>query len=269
MRKFVLFLCFSIAATLPTPCEAGGWGITDKLLRRFDASPGQKLSGTIAVINASDTAVDARFNIKDIDRSCVGGRIHTDPSPSAPPPHSAASWITLSRTAVLVGPEAQGETQFQVNVPANVPPGSYYAAIESIAPDTFRTSSGTLESGAELKFIQDVGYYTYILVNIGNAGPAKLRVTSKTVDLKDDRRVLRVQFRGDSQYWIDYTPSIEIFDADGKSIKREERKDWMLPGGCNDVVYNVSDLQSGRYKAVAVIDAGAAGVFGARATLEF
>jgi hypothetical protein len=96
------------------------------VLYDYEIAPGAGKQGTITLVNDTETADTFSLEVKNfVAQGEEGAQQYLDEQE----PSDLASWITVNRPSVTLGPGQSADFPFAVNVPSGAEPGGHYASI--------------------------------------------------------------------------------------------------------------------------------------------
>lgn len=212
------------------------------------AEPGDALNGTVRLANPAGTALHVRASLADWDYDSSGKPEFLDP---ATLPESASGWIVLGDPDFTMAAGKTADVSYEVRVPANTRPGTYWAAVLFEAEDPNPVPGDTLAS-----FRIRVAFGLY--VNVGNSSSDPViagMIGHRTSDASYQMQV-RLKNRGDGMAAL--TGNLQVLDATGAApITVPIERVVALPHGERLLTITLwGPLPAGAYSALAILNTG-------------
>jgi hypothetical protein len=247
---------------LPSDLEAGisiGGGLTHERTVR----PGEICQGVVTVINTGQEAQEVMIYQTDYRFTCEGDYHYDEPGSN---PHSNAPWVAFSPHAVSVPAGGTADVGYTISVPqAEDLVGTYWSIL------MIELGGGPAEHAADkttgnirLGINQIVRYGVQIVTHVGDTGERNLDFLDTRLLRAGDGRVLEIDIANSGQCWLRPLVWAELYDDNGEFIGRfDGGKLRIYPATSVRYTIDLTEVPSGRYKAVVVADCGADDVFGA------
>lgn len=248
--------------------------LTGPATELFTAEPGVAIKGHVRLHNPGAGAAEVRLFIADYVfgpdgpaiREAVGGHAR-----------SAATWIRLGTSNVVLAPGKETAVPYEITVPAEPPlPGTYWALIiaEVASVDAPDAPDDLLAAGSDSASISVnilMRYAVQVVVNVGEGVGPRPRVEGALLSRggagDDFTFVVDVVNDGDTLIVPDVW--MELYSGEGEfagSYRGTGRR--MYPGARAQQSVALPPSLAGPYVGVFVIDGGGPDVFAARFDLE-
>ena len=265
MRVFQLSFFILLSTLLLSLNSEAGITVGTLSLER-DAQPGESYQGTIVVTNNGDEPEGAHLYQTDYLFFSDGSNQYGDAGTTA---RSNANWITFSPRRVVVPPHQSSTVSYQVMVPDDPSLiGTYWSLlmIEAIPV----TENSAHEMNLKLTQVrQVVRYGIQCITNIGDTDQYQLKFIGTHMVVEDGKE-LQVDVENVGDRWVVPYIWIELYELDGRRVGRfESESRRIFPGTSVRFQINLSDVPSGKYRALVVMDNGGSNVLGAKYDLEF
>jgi len=183
---------------------------------------------------------------------------------------SNADWITIRPNRIELPAGQSAEIAYEVRVPNDSTLiGTYWSMIMveqvSALPDTSDLA------GNQSRIRQVIRFGIQCVTNFGTSGVHELKfIGTQLVKTEDNGTELWIDVENTGECLAIPVTWIELYDTTGYHIDRYDgSRKRIFPGGSVRFRMNLSDLSSGHYKALVVLDSGDQEVLGARLELEF
>jgi len=181
-------------------------------------SPGSRLRRDFAVTaRGYERAQTAAVAVQDWLLSPEGRLV---PVPEGQNPYSARNWVRVSATSLTLKPGQAIEIPFEVQVPTNAPPGSYWTAITAtVQPPPVKRPKG-------LVLVNRLRIWGVVYVTI--AGTEQPDAAIQAFDLDPEKKALVLDVVNKGNVYLRLHPSLVFRDARGKAIKSEKLAERVL-----------------------------------------
>jgi len=223
----------------------------------FTGNPGETVAQTISLSNTSQAILNFSTRILDFDRDSLGNKLYYDPGTR---PSSNAKWLTMSSTSVRLLP---GETK-KLNISMAIPAVAKTNAQSMIFFTQVKDQSSAAIAGKSIgvSILMEMGVQVYYTPNGLNAGELEFlafedRGTVSDGKLKLRRLMLKIHNTGDINK--DAFVRLELTNKEtGEEHKIDPASIAMMPQATQWVTFNLPIELTGKFLAVALLDAGAA-----------
>lgn len=256
-----------------SPSAAAQIAVIGSLSHDRDVVPGATYDGAVTVKNDTETEQEVKIYQRDYFFTSDGKNLYGDPGRL---PRSNAPWITFAPSSTVLPPKGTANITYTVAVPPDSVgrplSGSYWSMlmVESLPPGSPESSLRRKDS-TTVGLFQNIRYAIQIATHIANTGERMARFLDvKLTKNEEGKRMLQVDVENSGTLYMKPDVSVELFAADGQSRgKIPGGKFRMYPGTSVRHLLPLGEIPPGTYKALVVVDAGGADVFGAQYTLKF
>lgn len=237
----------------------------------FTVKPDSVYEGTFSVRNTSGRFQQVRLYQKDYRFNHDGETFFDEPGDT---PRSNADWISFSPASLSLNPGEEMAVHFDLRVPekddAGEPVNGSYWSVMMVEAMPTEVNVASADDENKPKFSVIMRYGVEIAAHVVGTGKSALRFTGAdlTQDVEAENQLqIGVENTGDLMMvpiaWV------EIFDASGIAVARVEGAPHRLyPGTSVRYAYDLTDLPTGMYEALVVLDVGGEEVYGAQYSLE-
>jgi hypothetical protein len=261
-------LCLASVASSPAQIAVRSALVDDR-----DATPGATYEGSVTIENLTDQPQQARVSLRDYHFDHTGSNAFDDPGTLD---RSNAAWIEVQPAIVTIPPNQMEEVQYTVQVPSQTddgaPVGTYWSVvmIEPIAPGS---AESTLEgeSSEQHRFgvRQVTRFGVQVATHIRGTGSPNVEVLSANLQRQGETPRLIVNLRNTGSTLARPSVQLEVYDASGEvALRTEAEPNRLYPGTSVRHTLDLSELGSGTYEALVLVDAGGDQVSGKQYTLE-
>ena len=214
----------------------------------LSAEPGASIGGTISLANPANSPLLVRTTISDWDYDASGNPEFFEANSLA---QSAADWLTIDNPEFKIDGSARQDVAYEVQVPKDAAPGTYWAAALFEAEDPDPAPGDTLAA-----FRIRVAFGLYVNVGAASsdatiAGMIGERTSGASYELQ-----IRIANHGAAMAAL--TGHIDILDATGATpVTIPVKRVLALPHGERLLKANVwGPLPAGAYSALIVLNDG-------------
>ncbi len=241
--------------------------VLSNLVEERTASPGERYSGRITVVNTTNQPQTARIYQTDF-RFSADGTSHTDDPGSSP--RSNAPWVHPQMTRLSLAPGAQVSVPYSVDVPANDSlHGTYWSMVMIEGTDAAAIPLAGAQSGVGVGSV--VRYAVQLATHIGSSGTRTVQFTDvNAVKNADGTGAVELDVVNTGERGYRPTLWIEVYDVAGVlRAKGKQVRGLLYPGTSLRQHYDLGTLPSGSYKALIFADTGVEPVFASQIALVF
>lgn len=229
------------------------------------ADPGETYVGSIVVRNVTNVEQPIRIYQTDYNFQ-ADGTSRFDAAGTTK--RSNALWISPSASTLILPPSGEMTVSYTVKVPQGVPlNGTYWSAIMVEAAPTAAPAAtrGRVGLSAVLR------YAVQISTQIQNGGTRTVAFTNQQfTNGTDGKQTLSVDVNNSGERAYHPKLWIEIYDAAGNLVKRDEQQRGLLyPGTSLRQSFALGKLDAGSYKAILFADIGDDAISAAQYQLKF
>lgn len=270
MRKYVVLLAVIVGSSVSI--LVGQVSVIGELSQDREAKPGETYTGSIIVRNDTNELQEAKAYQTDYLFHFDGTNEYGDPGSHA---RSNARWVSFSPAQMVLPPQTTVTINYSVTIPSETPEkkfiGTYWSMlmVEAI-PGGSAASTLKKPKKTEMGITQTIRYGIQIVTHIPNTGSKKIKFVNVQVVTKEKgERILQVDIENTGEIGIRPDVYTELFDNKGKSLgKFSGNKYRIYPGTSVRQLIDISNVATGTYKAIIVVDAGGEDIFGANYTLK-
>jgi hypothetical protein len=260
MKRFALFL-FLIAAL--TSASEGGVTVLGGLTHEVELQPGERLQGSIELNNDSDSVAAVTLYQTDYIFYADGRTEYGDPGSVQ---RSNAGWISISPAHVNIPPGETVPVYYELEVPADGNLSGTYWSVIMIEPDSpahsqkLRSEDGRPALGLSTV----VRYALQVIVNIGESGNSSVQILKNELVGIEEKKILMLDIENSGDRWLRPIFWVELYDEHGKFMGRYESETQRIFPGCSvRHIVDLTEVPSGQYTALMIVDNGDEHVFGA------
>jgi P pilus assembly chaperone PapD len=219
----------------------------------LQTAPSGTTTQAVTLDNSGKEPVRVRARVTDWDLSRDGTPQFEGVAENGP--FSATTWIRLAPPEIVIDPGKSGIVRFSMNVPADVAPAGYRAAILF---EFLPATGDPVARGREVQFRSRIA--TLIYANIGQP-PVNVELVDMSIRRRGEETLVIAVLKNTSKRSIRTKGSLTIFDASGKSVREGSLPDVpVLPESEREVPITAFDaskpLPVGEYRVEVKIDAG-------------
>jgi fimbrial chaperone protein len=234
-------LCATLLATAATGAIAAPFEIA-VAPSRFELSgrSGARLGQSLDIHNVGATATEVALRTLDWTYSTQGDISYHDALQSG----SCRPWVTLERRTVTVAPRSKASFRFQIDPPADMPPGEcrFMIAVEGVEP-AYRAALGQGSTSLSIPVSGRIAVAVYFAVN-----GAEPKLNLQEVGMKDMRGqrmpALTVTNTGNAHGRLD--GSLDATDAKGLRFELVPEGTPIMPGQTRTLALQVKGDGQGK-----------------------
>jgi hypothetical protein len=228
--------------------------------------PGGSYEGSIQLKNLGNKAEEVRIYMKDYFYFADGRSVYEAPGSNE---RSNALWIEFFPNILTIAPRAEAEIGYRVQIPDRPELAGTYWSLLFVEEVPTQTDTPKSEDSFTLSITQVVRYGIQLVTEIGDTGYGLLAIENPAVNQEDQRNALEIDVINTGTIWLQPTFTCTIFDLLGNELEVVEGGEKRLyPGTSAKLAFRLSELVSGKYRALVLADAGGENLFGANYTLE-
>lgn len=261
-------LCIVLQLILIAVAANGQIFIEGSLTHDRVAEPGDSYSGSIEVGNAGTESRAVRVYQTDYFFSAEGETYYGD---AGSLPRSNGLWISFFPSRFTVQPKGSVAVTYRIEVPEDSGmSGTYWSMlmVEGIPRDSPEAGEGEPEETG-IGITQLLRYGIQIVTHIGSTGVIDLQILGAQLVRENDEVVMLLDVMNSGERLVIPQVSAEAFDSAGKkaAVVTATRK-RLFPETSARYRLNLSELDSGDYQLLLILDAGGDNVFGANYTIQ-
>ena len=265
MKKALTFFLLSLLAGTG-PCLAGV-SVVGNLVRTHNNKAGEPFQGIILVRNNGSSATDAKVFQTDYQFFSDGRNLYEEAGST---PRSNAGWITVSPSRVTLAANQTAEVHYKGIIPEGADlSGSYWSMliVEPSVPPAPVVDGEKEKIKVGLQTL--IRFGIQIVTEIGDTGTRSLKVLDKAMVKKDGKTAFKLDVENTGDRLQIPALSMELFNKNGVSIGKLEGGKFRIYPSCS-VRYSVdlTEIPSGKYTALVILDNGDEHVTGAQYQLE-
>ena len=258
----------ALALVLLASAARAGLGVAGGLTRVSRAAPGDEVEHEVVLRNSEDEDVVVRVYPTDYVFFADGRSEYREPGTGE---RSNAAWFTLSAEHITVPARSEASIYYRGRLPAGEAlSGTYWSLlmVEPVgAPDVQDVSDQRGRPG--ISVATQVRYGVQIITDVGDTGEPDLRFLDRRLLADDGSRVLQLDVENAGTRWVYPLTWVELYDQAGGFVGRFESAQKRIFPGCSvRHEFDLSDVASGKYTALVIIDNTDEHVFGAQYSLE-
>lgn len=260
MRRWILL---APALVLAPQDAIAQLAVLNSAVQESRALPGESYRGVVLVRNVSQAPIEAKVYLTDYLFSADGTSSYGEPGTA---PRSNASWVTLDRAVLTLGPGAETAVGYQVSVPeGDSAPGTYWSMImvEAIPTGARESSSRASRQRGEIGLQTRVRHGVQVVTHSGDAAtrvefanPRVVAGAARSLEydlINTGERAFRPDMR------------VEFHDEQGRLVHQVEATRGLLyPGTSLRQQIPLAEIPSGTYQVLVLTDAGGESIFAAQ-----
>ena len=262
-RTFCLFVILLISGNV----SFAQVSVIGDLTREATLQPGEKFEGKITLKNRGQTPWEVNVYKNDYLFYADGTIIYGEPGRA---PRSNAGWLSLSPNELTILPDETASIFYTLQVPDDQDLSGTYWSIIMIEPTSETGAQILKDKKHKLKIgIQTrVRYAVQIISNIGDTGAPEIDFLDKKLIHQDGKRILQLDVGNIGEKRLSPAVWVELYDSHGNKMGRFESQKKRIYPECS-VRYEVdlTEVPTGDYRALVVLDNGDEHVFGAQYNL--
>jgi hypothetical protein len=264
MKPLILLIIATLALI---GSSRAGIVVIGSLARTTTIKPGDAFDGVIFVKNTDKQPADVRLFQSDYLCQADGTNEYGEPGKM---PRSNASWITVTPTRLKLAPGETQPVRYKGRAPADAKLlGTFWSMIivEPVSLPAI-TPEGKIDQVA-VGLQTTIRFAVQIVTELGQGGNRSLQVLDKALVKNEGKRALSLDIGNDGERLLIPTISVELFDQQGASIGRfDAGRSRIYPACSVRAKVDLTDVPSGKYVAMVLLDSGDTQVMGAQYDLE-
>ena len=260
MKRIALMLIIMVALT---SSARGGVTVLGGLTHEAVLNPGERMEGSILLNNDSDLVATVTLYQTDYLFHADGRTEYGDPGSLQ---RSNAGWISINPSHVNIPPGETVPVYYEIEVPTDEHLTGTYWSIIMVEPDEpahaqqLRGADGQPALGLNTV----VRYAVQVIVNIGESGNSVVRIIKNELLGIEGKKILASDIENAGDRWMRPTFWVELYDQQGKFAGRFESDTQRIFPGCSvRHIIDLTEVPSGLYSALMIVDNGDERVFGA------
>ncbi len=230
--------------------------ILNGLTHVHNGEKGKQIKGEIILQNLNkENAQRVTVYLQDVLQSCDG---KTEYTKSGSHLRSLGDWITFNTTEKLLNPNEKFVITYFINIPEeinveNIDYGSFWSALMI---DVDKPINEDNQYGVQIN--SKIRYGVQIIANVGERVNPEIQFENIEIAKKSaGKYMVDIIVRNNGLYLVQPTLILELFDANGNSIKKVEALfKKVYPMNCKGYEIALDDVPVGDYDAVLVADYG-------------
>ena len=263
--KPLVLLCALVAFIAPS--LHAGVVVVGNLARTTNVNPGDTFDGVVFLKNTGADSADVRLFQTDYTSKSDGTNEYGLPGRS---PRSNAEWITVSPTRLRLNGGETRPVRYRGRVPMDSKlTGTYWSMlmVEPLA-DTAPTPENHPNKVA-VGLQTTIRFGIQLVTEVGKTAKASLQVQEKRLVNYADKRNLELDIGNDGERLLIPSMTVELFDNTGASVGRFDAGRTRIYPGCSvRAKVDLTDIPSGKYAAMVLLDSGDTQVLGAQYDLD-
>jgi hypothetical protein len=258
---------FCLLFILLSDSSFGGVSVIGGLTRERVLQPGEKYEGKITLQNSGETSWQVTVYKTDYLYYADGRNIYGEPGQAT---RSNADWITVSPPRLIIPPNEQASLYYKVEVPQNPNLIGTYWSMIMIEPASEASLKNLQDKEGKVKVgIQTVVRYgIQIVTHIGDSGTCEIDFMDKKLIKAEGQSILQMDIENIGQRWLSPIVWVELYSSQGSKVGRfESDKKRIYPECSVRHRIDLTEVPTGNYKALVIVDNGDDNVFGARYNL--
>lgn len=257
------------------PPSAAQIAVRGALAQDHDVAPGETYQETIEIENTTDEPVEARLKLRDYHFTHRGKNEFAKPGAFA---RSNAPWVEVPRSVVTIPAHQTEVVEYQVTVPTEAggspPEGTYWSIvlIEPILPGSARSTLSSSVDGPQVGVRQVTRYGVQIATHVQASGASvapNMEVVQADLIQPDSTAQLVVDMENTGTEMARPNLKLEAYDQRGQVALRDAASPKRVyPGTSVRYRLPLSELKSGQYEALVLVDTGGEQVAGFQYSLN-
>jgi hypothetical protein len=265
LRSVLFALVVLVLAAGSARC---GLAVVGGLSKASSGAPGQELEHEIVLRNSDDNDVVVRIYPTDYAFFADGRSVYAEPGTME---RSNAGWFTLSAEWITVPARSEAAVYYTGRLPAGEAlHGTYWSMlmVEPLGPPEIQEVTDQHgRPGVDIS--TQVRYGVQIITDVGDTGAPDLRFLDRRLIGTNGETVLQLDVENAGDRWIYPFTWVEIYDEAGGFVGRFETSQKRIFPGCSvRHEFDLSEVATGKYTALVIIDNADEHVFGAQYQLE-
>ena len=265
---FGSLVCLYLALVIGLASAHAGAIVVGNLVRTAAVKPGDTFEGVVFLKNPDMNSADVRLFQTDYITKADGT---SDYGEAGHTPRSNAEWITVSPTRVRL---AGGETRpvrYKGRVPANAKLTGTYWSMLMVEPLVAAPSTAPQSQPNKLAVAlqPNIRFGIQLVTEVGKDAKSSLQVQDKRLVYSTEKRSLELDIANNGEHLLVPNMSVELFDKSGATVGRfDAGRARVYPDCAVRAKVDLTDIPSGKYAAMVLLDSGDAQVLGAQYDLE-
>lgn len=262
--SFGIFTSLLLLSLLSFPLYSNQLKMPSMMTHEKTVSPGQKLQGSIPLVNTGDEILRVKIYPVDYLFSADGTNQFLEPGTQS---RSNANWLTFTPTYVEIPPHKSAQISYNFQIPEDTSLTGTYWSLLFIEQQG--ESSKTLQEEDQLAIQTVIRYGFQLITHLENSGKYALKILDKKLLQREGKKVLLVDFENTGTRRLTPQVWVDIFDLQGQAKGHFEGKKMRVYPSCSvRCEIDVTPLPRGSYQALVVFDQGESTVFGAQYTFN-
>ena len=223
----------------------------------FTGNPGETVAQTITLSNTSQAILNFSTRIQDFDRDTLGNKNYYDPGAKQ---SSNAKWLSMSSTSVRLLPGETKKLNISMAIPATAKTITQSMIFFTQVKDETSPSTGAKSIGVSI--LMEMGVQVYYTPNGLNAGELEFQAFEDrgiVSNGKEQMRRLMIKIHNRGDVNKDAFVRLELTNKEtGEEHKIDPASIALLPNATQWVAFNLPIKLTGKFLAVALLDAGTA-----------
>ena len=268
MKTSLFSLLLSLGLLAGASSVHAGVSVIGSLARTANVKPGDSFEGVIFLKNSDKDSTDVRVSQTDYLSKADGTNDYGAPGRD---PRSNADWISVTPSRLRL---AGGETRavrYKGKVPSSSKISGTYWSMLMVEPaagsaPTPETKPDHIAVGLQTT----IRFAVQLVTEVGKEAKADLKVEGRRlVTTADKHRSLELDIGNKGGRLVIPAMSVELFDKNGASVGRFDAGRTRIYPECSvRAKVDLSDVPTGKYAAMVLIDSGDSQVLGAQYDLE-
>jgi len=238
--------------------------VRGRLAHDMDAVPGQVLSGTVIVDNETNEAQQARVYLRDYLFFADGSNAYDDPGTA---PRSSSAWVSFSPQNLTIPPGESADVSYEIMVPADATPGSWWCMlmVEGVDPNSAESTTREETLGdRQVGFRQVTRYGVQLATHLNDFSERNVEFDGiRLIADEDGSTWFQADVINTGTLMMRPDAYMRVFDAVGQEYGPFEGVQYRIyPGTSVRQRIDLSELPAGTYQVLLVVDNGDDAVFG-------
>jgi hypothetical protein len=183
---------------------------------------------------------------------------------------SNANWFTVTPSRLRLGPGETQTVRYKGRAPADAQLRGTYWSMIMVEPSA---GAAITPEGKRDQIAFGLGtmvrFGVQIVTNVGRGANRSLKILDKALVRDGEKRALQIDVANDGEQLLVPAVNVELFDAKGVSLGRfDAGRSRIYPGCSVRAKTDLTQVPSGKYTAMVLLDGGDADVMGAQYDLE-
>ncbi|MCK4235778.1 MAG: hypothetical protein KAX38_01580 [Candidatus Krumholzibacteria bacterium] len=263
MKRIILFIIVgSFLCLNPAGPSIAGVTVVGSLSHDMTVKPGERIEGMIMVKNNDEEYAQVSIFQTDYLFNANGETQYGEPGSNT---RSNTAWMSVSPTRLTIPPKETVPVYYEINVPKGPDLKGTYWSVLMVEPTAPIASDPKEQDGKITMGVRTVMRYAIqIVTNIGETGNSTIKLSDNKLIKRNGKTILQTDIENTGETFLRPFLWMELYNEEGAYMGRFESDRLRIFPACS-VRHNLdlTDVPSGLYTALFIIDNGDDRVFGA------